>query len=149
MEIILLERVRNLGDLGDQVTVKPGFGRNFLIPTGKAVRATPENKVKFEAERAERERRQQDHLARARARGEHIKGATVQLVRKAGEEGKIFGSVGTSDIAESMVAAGFELAKSEIELPNGPIKAVGDHEVQVSLHPEVTVSITVSVVAED
>ncbi len=149
MEIILLERVRNLGDLGDQVTVKPGFGRNFLIPTGKAVRATPENKVKFEAERAERERRQQDHLARARARGEHIKGTTVQLVRKAGEEGKIFGSVGTSDIAESMVAAGFELAKSEIELPNGPIKAIGDHEVQISLHPEITVSITVSVVAED
>lgn len=148
MEIILLEKVRNLGDLGDQVTVKPGFGRNFLIPTGKAVRATPENKVKFEAERAERERRQQDHLARAQARGEHIKGATVQLVRKAGEEGKIFGSVGTADIAESMTAAGFELAKSEIELPNGPIKAVGDHEVQVSLHPEVTVSITVSVVAE-
>lgn len=148
MEIILLERVRNLGDLGDQVTVKPGFGRNFLIPTGKAVRATPENKVKFEAERAERERRQQDHLARARARGEHINGATVQLVRRAGEEGKIFGSVGTSDIAESMVAAGFELAKSEIELPNGPIKTIGDHEVQVSLHPEVTVSITVSVVAE-
>ncbi len=148
MQIILLERVRNLGDLGDQVTVKPGFGRNFLIPTGKAVRATPENKVKFEAERAERERHQQDQLARARARGEHIQGATVQLVRKAGEEGKIFGSVGTADIAEAMVAAGFELAKSEIELPNGPIKAIGDHEVQVGLHPEVTVSITVSVVAE-
>lgn len=148
MQIILLERVRNLGDLGDQVTVKPGFGRNFLIPTGKAVRATPENKVKFEAERAERERRQQDQLARARARGEHIQGATVQLVRKAGDEGKIFGSVGTSDIAEAMAAAGFELAKSEIELPNGPIKALGDHEVQVGLHPEITVSITVSVVAE-
>lgn len=148
MQIILLEKVRNLGDLGDQVTVKPGFGRNFLIPTGKAVRATPENKVKFEAERAERERRQQDQLARARARGEHIQGATVQLVRKAGEEGKIFGSVGTSDIAEAMTAAGFELAKSEIELPNGPIKAIGDHEVQVGLHPEITVNITVSVVAE-
>lgn len=148
MQIILLEKVRNLGDLGDQVTVKPGFGRNFLIPTGKAVRATPENKARFEAERAERERHQQDQLGRARARGEHMRGATVQLVRKAGDEGKIFGSVGMSDIAESMQAAGFELAKSEIEMPNGPIKSVGDHELQITLHPEVTVNIIVSVVAE-
>jgi len=148
MQIILLEKVRNLGELGDQVTVKPGFGRNFLIPSGKAVRATPENKARFEAERAERERHQQDQLGRARARGEHLRGATVQLLRKAGEEGKIFGSVGTSDIAEAMLAIGFELAKSEIELPNGPLKAVGDHELQVALHPEVTVTIIVSVVAE-
>ncbi|MHB8252414.1 MAG: 50S ribosomal protein L9 [Acidiferrobacter sp.] len=148
MQIILLEKVRNLGELGDQVTVKPGFGRNFLIPTGKAVRATPENKARFEAERAERERHQQDQLGRARARGEHVRGATVQLLRKAGEEGKIFGSVGPSDIVEAMVLAGFELAKSEIEMPDGPLKTVGDHELQVSLHPEVTVTIIVSVIAE-
>lgn len=148
MQIILLEKVRNLGDLGDQVTVKPGFGRNFLIPTGKAVRATPENKARFEAERAERERHQQDQLGRARARGEHLKGATVQIVRKAAEEGRIFGSVGNSDIAEAMVAAGFELAKSEIEMPDGALKTIGDHELQVMLHPEVTVAIIVSVVAE-
>ncbi len=148
MQIILLEKVRNLGDLGDQVTVKPGFGRNFLIPTGKAVRATPENKARFEAERAERERRQQEHLAAARARGERVGGATVQLVRKAGEEGRIFGSVGTADIADALLAAGFEVAKAEIELPDGPLKTVGDHELHVSLHPEVTVTVIVSVVAE-
>ncbi|MDA8384310.1 MAG: 50S ribosomal protein L9 [Betaproteobacteria bacterium] len=148
MQIILLEKVRNLGDLGDQVTVKPGFGRNFLIPTGKAVRATPENKARFEAERAERERRQQEHLAAARARGERLNGATVQLVRKAGEEGRIFGSVGTTDIADALVASGFEVAKAEIELPDGPLKAVGDHELHVSLHAEVTATIIVSIVAE-
>ncbi|WP_297362990.1 50S ribosomal protein L9 [Acidiferrobacter sp.] len=148
MQIILLEKIRNLGDLGDQVTVKPGFGRNFLIPKGKAVRATPENKARFEAERAERERLQQDHLARARARAEQLNGVTVQLVRKAGEEDRIFGSVGTSDIVEAMIAAGFEIAKAEIELPYGPLKTVGDHELAVSLHPEVTVTIIVSVVAE-
>ncbi len=148
MQIILLEKIRNLGDLGDQVTVKPGFGRNFLIPTGKAVRATPENKARFEAERAERERHQQEHLAAARARGERLNGATVQLVRKAGEEGRIFGSVGTADIADALAASGFEVAKAEIELPDGPLKAVGDHELHVSLHSEVTVTIIVSVVAE-
>ncbi len=148
MQIILLEKIRNLGDLGDQVTVKPGFGRNFLIPKGKAVRATPENKTRFEAERAERERRQQDQLKAAQARGAQLQGATVQLVRKASEEGRIFGSVGTSDIAEAMTAAGFELAKSEIDLPEGPLKTVGDHPIQVSLHPEVTATIIVSVVAE-
>ncbi|AWP23399.1 50S ribosomal protein L9 [Acidiferrobacter sp. SPIII_3] len=148
MQIILLEKIRNLGDLGDQVTVKPGFGRNFLIPKGKAVRATPENKARFESERAERERRQQEQLANARARAERLGGLTIQLVRKAGEEGRIFGSVGTSDIAEAMVAAGFEITKAEIELPNGPLKTVGDHELQVSLHSEVTATIIVSVVAE-
>ncbi|WP_298140060.1 50S ribosomal protein L9 [Acidiferrobacter sp.] len=148
MQIILLEKVRNLGDLGDQVTVKPGFGRNFLIPQGKAVRATPENKARFESERAERERRQQEHLANAQARAERMSGVTVQLIRKAGEEGRIFGSVGTSDIAEAMIAAGFEIAKAEIELPEGPLKAVGDHELRVNLHPEVTAVIIVSVVAE-
>ncbi len=148
MQIILLEKVRNLGDLGDEVTVKPGFGRNFLIPTGKAVRATPENKARFEAERAERERRQQEQLEAARARGTTLQGASVQILRKAGEEGRIFGSVGTADIAEAMEALGHTLAKSEIEMPDGPIKALGDHELHVTLHPEVTVTITVSVVAE-
>ncbi len=148
MQIILLEKIRNLGDLGDEVAVKPGFGRNFLIPRGKAVRATPENKAQFEARRAELERQQQDALKRARARGEQVAGATVQIVRKAGDEGKLFGSVGTSDIAEALVAAGFEIAKSEIQLPNGPLKEIGDHELQVSLHSEVSVTIIVSVVGE-
>ncbi|MDA8362018.1 MAG: 50S ribosomal protein L9 [Gammaproteobacteria bacterium] len=148
MQIILLEKIRNLGDLGDEVAVKPGFGRNFLIPRGKAVRATPENKAQFEARRAELERQQQDALKRAWARGEQVAGATVQIVRKAGDEGKLFGSVGTSDIAEALVAAGFEIAKSEIQLPNGPLKEIGDHELQVSLHSEVSVTIIVSVVGE-
>jgi len=148
MQIILLERVRNLGDLGDQVTVKPGFGRNFLIPSGKAVRATPENKARFEAERAEREHRQQDQLAAARARGELLKDAMVQIMRKAGEEGRIFGSVGMADIAEAMMVAGFEISKAEIEMPDGPLKTVGDHQLHIALHPEVTIAITVSVVAE-
>ncbi|MHB1565910.1 MAG: 50S ribosomal protein L9 [Acidiferrobacter sp.] len=148
MQIILLEKIRNLGELGDEVTVKPGFGRNFLIPRGKAVRATPENKTRFEAQRAEFERQQQDHMARARARAEQITGVTVQIVCKAGEEGRLFGSVGTSDIADALSAAGFEVAKSEIELPNGPLKAVGDHELRIALHPEVGASIIVSVISE-
>ncbi|MDA8389687.1 MAG: 50S ribosomal protein L9 [Gammaproteobacteria bacterium] len=148
MQIILLEKVRNLGDLGDEVSVKPGFGRNFLIPRGKAVRATPENKAKFEAQRAELERQQQEALNQARARAEQVAGATVQIVRKAGDEGKLFGSVGTADIASAVAAAGFQVAKSEIQLPNGPLKEIGDHELHVSLHPEVSVNIIVSVVGE-
>lgn len=148
MQIILLEKIRNLGELGDEVTVKPGFGRNFLIPRGKAVRATPANKARFEAQRAEFERQQQEHLARARARAEQIAGATVQIVCKAGEEGKLFGSVGTSDIVEALAGAGFTVAKSEIEMPHGPLKTVGDHELRVTLHPEVGATIIVSVTSE-
>lgn len=149
MQVILLEKIRNLGELGSEVTVKSGFGRNFLIPRGKAVRATPENKLRFEAQRAEFERQQKELLAAAQIRAQRITGATVQIVRKAGEEGKLFGSVGTGDIAEAMVAAGFELAKSEIELPHGALKEIGDHELRVTLHPEVTVTIIVSVVGEN
>ncbi len=148
MQIILLEKIRNLGDLGDEVSVKPGFGRNFLIPRGKAVRATPENKAKFETQRAELERQQRDMVAQARARAEQIAGVTVQIVRKAGEEGKLFGSVGTVDIAEALAAAGFTVARSEIALPAGPLKEIGDHALRVTLHPEVSVDIIVSVVGE-
>ena len=148
MEIILLEKVRNLGALGDQVKVRAGFARNYLIPYGKAVVATAENKTKFEARRAELEKVQADALGKARARAETMTSAKVQIARKVSEDGSMFGSVGTRDIADAMQQAGFELAKSEIHLSAGPLKTVGDHEVPVSLHPEVNIKIIVSVVAE-
>jgi large subunit ribosomal protein L9 len=148
MDIILLEKIRNLGDLGDQVSVRPGYGRNYLIPQGKAARATAENKAIFEARRAELEKVQTQALGSAQARGEKMAGYTVQIVRKAGEEGRLFGSVGTGDIAEAMTAADFELSKSEVLLPMGALKEMGDHEVTIALHPEVSVKIIVSIVAE-
>lgn len=148
MEVILLDRVRNLGALGDQVKVKPGFARNYLVPYGKAVIATAENKARFEVRRAELEKVQADALDRARTRAERIRGVTVQIVRKVAEDGKMFGSVNVKDIAEALAGLGFELAKSEIQLPQGPIKETGDHEVDVSLHPEVDLKIIVAVVGE-
>lgn len=148
MQIILLEKIRNLGELGDQVNVKPGYGRNYLIPRGKAAVANAKNKAEFEARRAELEKAQAVALTEAKARAEKMTGATVQIVRKVGEEGKLFGSVGTHDIAEAMTAAGFPLERAEIHMPEGPIKAVGDVEIPVSLHAEVHLKIIVSVVGE-
>lgn len=148
MQLILLEKIRNLGELGDQVNVKAGYGRNYLIPQHKAVVATAENKALFESRRIEFEKAQADALGRAQARAQAMAGATVQIASKAGEEGKLFGSVGTAEIAEAMTAAGFELVRSEVQLPNGPLKTVGDHEVAVSLHSEVNIRIIVSVVGE-
>lgn len=148
MQVILLEKVRNLGELGDQVNVKSGYGRNFLLPQGKAVSATKENKAIFDAKRAELEKAQAATLAAAQARAEKFNGFVLKIARKAGEEGKLFGSVGTSDIAEAATAAGVELVKSEIELSRGTLREVGDHEVGISLHPEVQCKITVSVIAE-
>lgn len=148
MQLILLEKIRNLGELGDIVNVKSGYGRNFLLPHGKAVTATRENKQAFEARRAELERVQADAKGRAQARAESLNGLVVTLTRKAGEEGKLFGSVGTADIAEAATAAGHPLAKSELHLPSGPLKELGNHEIAVSLHPEVQCKITVAVMAE-
>ena len=148
MEVILLEKIRNLGALGDQVKVRAGFARNYLIPYGKAVVATADNKAKFETRRAELEKAQADLLGRARARANEMEGATVKIARKVSEDGTMFGSVGTRDIADAMQQAGFELAKSEIHLSAGALKSVGDHEVAVSLHPEVNFKIIVSIVAE-
>jgi large subunit ribosomal protein L9 len=148
MDIILLEKVRNLGNLGDQVRVRSGYGRNYLIPQGKAVIANEKNKAQFEVRRAELEKVQAGELAQARQRGEKMAGATVQIMGKAGEEGKLFGSIGTADIAEAMTSAGFPLERSEIHLPSGPLKHIGDFEIPVSLHAEVNFKITVSVVAE-
>ena|SRR3989344_1599819 len=148
MEVILLEKVRNLGSLGEQVKVKSGFARNYLIPYGKAVTANDENRAKFEAQRAKLEMAQADVLGKAQARAKSMSGVTLQIVRKVSEEGKLFGSVGTRDICEAMQQAGFELVKSEVHLDSGPLKDIGDHEVSVLLHPEVSFKIIVSVVGE-
>jgi large subunit ribosomal protein L9 len=148
MEIILLEKVRNLGNLGDQVKVKSGFARNYLIPYGKAVTANEANRAKFEAQRAELEKVQADALGKAQARAEKMTGYTVQIVRKVSEEGKLFGSVGIRDICDAMEQAGFELERSEVHLDRGPMKEIGDHEISVSLHPEVNFKLIVSVIGE-
>ena len=148
MEVILLEKVRNLGALGEQVKVKSGFARNYLIPYGKAVTANEANRAKFEARRAELEKTQMDALGKARDRAEKMSGAIVKIARKVSEEGKLFGSVGTKDICDAMQLLGFELVKSEIHLSSGTLKETGDHEIAVSLHPEVNFKIIVSVVGE-
>lgn len=147
MQVILLEKLANLGQLGDVVKVKDGYGRNFLIPQKKAKRATPANLAEFEAKRAELEKVQAEILAQAQARGEKINGITVQIAQKAGVDGRLFGSVTTSDISEALKAQGLEVAKSEVRLPDGPLKQVGDFTVDLSLHTDITASITVSVTA--
>lgn len=148
MQLILLEKVRNLGDLGDLVNVKTGYGRNFLIPHGKAVLANAANKAAFETRRAELEKTQKVALNNAKARAAKLDGLTVQIAGKVGEEGRLFGSVGTVDIAEAVVKLGFDIDRAEIHLPNGPLKMVGDFEIPVSLHAEVNIKIIVSVVGE-
>lgn len=149
MDVILLEKVRNLGDLGDQVKVRPGYGRNFLIPKGKAVPASAENIAKFETRRVELEKVAADALAAAQARAERLKAlGRIVLTRKAGDEGKLFGSVSTADIAEAVTAAGVEVEKREIELPEGPIRQVGEYPLELLLHTDVTAAITVAVEAE-
>jgi large subunit ribosomal protein L9 len=140
--------VRNLGNLGEQVKVKSGFARNYLIPYGKAVTANEANRAKFEAQRAELEKAQADALGKAQARAEKMTGYTVQIVRKVSEEGKLFGSVGIRDICDAVEQAGFELERSEVHLDRGPLKEIGDHEISVSLHPEVNFKLIVSVIGE-
>ncbi len=147
MQVILLEKLANLGQMGDVVKVKDGYGRNFLIPQKKAKRATPANLAEFETRRAELEKVQAEILAQAQARAEKINGITVQIAQKAGVDGRLFGSVTTSDISDALKAQGFEVAKSEVRLPNGPLKQVGDSSVDLSLHTDVTANITVSVIA--
>lgn len=148
MQIILLEKVANLGVLGDIVKVKDGFGRNFLIPQGKAKRATEANKAEFAARRAELEKQQADILTAATARGAKLAGYVLTVAQKAGVDGRLFGSVTNGDVAEGLVAAGFEVVKSEVRMPNGPLKTIGDHPVTVALHHDVVVDITVTVVGE-
>ena len=148
MQIILLEKVINLGQLGDVVKVKNGYARNFLVPHGKAKRATPENLAEFEKRRAELEKQQGDVLVQAQSRAEKLNGMLVQITQKAGVDGKLFGSVTTADIADALTAQGFEVAKGEIRMPDGPLKQVGDHDVTLGLHSDVTATIKVSVLGE-
>ena len=148
MQIILLEKVANLGNLGDVVRVKDGYARNFLIPTGQARRATEKAVAEFEARRAELEKVQAEKLAAAQALGEKLSGKTINVTQKAGVDGRLFGSVTNFDIAEGLKAAGFDVAKHQIRLPNGPLKTVGEHPVSLSLHTDVVAEITVAVVGE-
>jgi len=148
MQVILLEEVQNLGNLGEEVRVKPGYARNYLLPYGKAVIANEQNRAALEARRTDLEKMHTGVLAKAQERARLMEGATVQISRKVGEEGQLFGSVTTLDIVDAMAQAGVELEKSEIHLSTGPIKEIGDHEIAVSLHPEVHVKITVLVVEE-
>ena len=149
MEVILLEKIHKLGELGQQVRVKPGYGRNYLIPKGKAVAATPDNIAQFEARRAELEKAQQDAQGRAAARAEGMAELSVTIARRAGSEGKLYGSVGTADIAEAVTAGGIELEKHEVRLPEGPLRVVGEHKVDIQLHADIVATITVNVVAEE
>ncbi len=149
MEVILLEKIQNLGDLGDLVKVRPGYARNYLVPQGKAAPATAENRKKFEQRRRELEDAAADKLVLARRRAEAMSGFKITVARRVSEDGKLFGSVSTVDIAEEMERCGHELQKSEIHLSEGPLKSLGEHEVAVSLHPEVHLSILVEVVPEE
>lgn len=149
MQIILLEKIANLGDLGDTVNVKAGYGRNYLIPCGHALPATESNVAEFESRRAELEKAAADKFTAAEARKTAIDGSTVTLVRKAGDEGKLFGSVGTADIAEALVAAGTQVDRAEIRLPEGVFRAIGDYEVGVHMYTDVDATVVVSVVAEE
>jgi len=148
MQVILLEKVVNLGGLGDVVKVKDGFARNYLIPQGKAKRATPGNLAEFERRRGDLEKAQADALAAAEARGGKVDGVTVQITRKAGVDGRLFGSVTTYDIAEALQGVGHEIERSAIRLPQGPLKAIGDYPIAIALHGDVVVQITVSVLGE-
>ena len=148
MQVILLDKVLNLGNLGDVVKVKDGYARNFLIPTGRARRATETALKEFEARRAELEKLAAEKLVAAQAVGEKLDGATVRLTQKAGVDGRLFGSVTNADVAEELNKQGYKVVKSQVRLPNGPIKVIGDSTVGVSLHTDVLVDITVTVYGE-
>jgi len=148
VDVILLQRIKNLGALGDKVSVKPGYGRNFLIPQGKAVSATEANTASFEARRAELERQEAEILASAQQRAEQLGEVNVVITAKSGDEGKLFGSVGTRDIAEALTAAGLDVDKTEVRLPNGALRNVGEYNIAVQLHHDVMAEVLVTIVAE-
>lgn len=148
MQIILLDKVVNLGNLGEIVRVKDGYARNFLIPQGRARRATENNKKEFEAKRVELEKAAAAKLAESQALGEKLAGSTIKLTQKAGVDGRLFGSVTNADVAEELNKQGYKVVKSQVRLPNGPIKVIGDSTVGVSLHTDVLVDITVTVYGE-
>ena len=149
MEVILLEKVTKLGDLGDKVNVKSGFGRNFLIPYGKAVQATEASIAEFESRRAELQAAADAELAAAEARAEAMAELVVTIEANAGDEGKLFGSIGTRDVADAVTAAGHELKKAEVRMPLGVIREVGSYEITLQLHSDVNAVVTINVVAED
>jgi len=148
MEVILLEKTANLGNLGDKVTIKAGYGRNYLIPQGKAVAATPKKIREFEERRAELEKQAAEKLAAATARGEAISKLSVSIAHKTGDEGRLFGSVGTQNIADAITAAGVKVEKHEVRLPNGVIRHIGEFDIAITLHTDVVVTLPVKVVAE-
>lgn len=148
MQIILLEKVVNLGNLGEVVKVKDGYARNFLIPQKKAKRATPAAMAEFEARRAELEKAAAEKLAAAQVVAEKMAGLSVSVARKAGMDGRLFGSVGNADIADALKAAGFEVDKSQVRMPEGPLKAIGEVQLDIALHTDVLANVTVAVVAE-
>jgi large subunit ribosomal protein L9 len=149
MEIILLQKVDNVGGIGDLVRVKSGYARNYLIPQGKATLATPENKAKFESRRAELEAKAAAELAAAQARAKKLEGLTLKIEMQAGAEGKLFGSVGTVDIAEAVAKQGIEVERSEVRLPDGPLRVVGEHQIELHLHTDVNVGLTVIIEAAE
>lgn len=149
MDVILLEKVENLGNIGDRVKVRSGYGRNFLLPRGKATLATPTNIAAFDARRAEFERRDADELHAAQTRAAELAKLTLRLTAKAGTEGKLFGSIGTVDVSEACTNAGVPVKRSEVRLPEGPIRAIGQHDVELHLHTDVNVTIHIIVAAEE
>jgi large subunit ribosomal protein L9 len=148
MQVILLDKVVNLGNLGEIVKVKDGYARNFLIPQGRARRATEANKAEFEAKRIELEKAAAAKLVASQAEGEKLAGTTVKLTQKAGVDGRLFGSVTNADIAEELGKLGYKVAKAQVRMPNGPIKTVGDSTASIALHTDVVVDITVTVYGE-
>jgi large subunit ribosomal protein L9 len=149
MEVILLQKVANLGNIGDRVKVKSGFGRNYLLPHGKATVATPDNVARFEARRAELEKAAHEHLSSAEERAGALREFKLVIPAKAGTEGKLFGSIGTADIAEAITKAGIRVERSEVRLPNGALRTVGDHTVALHLHADIDVPLAVTIVAEE
>lgn len=148
MNVILLERLNNLGDLGDEVSVKPGFARNYLIPQQKAVQANAANREVFEGRRSELEAAANELLTAAQARAEKLQDQIVTIMMKSGEEGRLYGSVGTQNIADALVADSFEVERSEVRMPEGAIRALGEYDIALQLHSDVTVNIKVAVVEE-
>jgi len=148
MQVILMEKLANLGNLGDVVKVKDGYARNYLIPQGKAKRATEANVKAFETRRAEIEKAQAEALARAQERGATLDGVTIQVVQKAGVDGRLFGSVTNYDIVEALKAQGHEVERSQVRMPDGPLKQVGDYHLQIALHTDVLVTVNVAVIGE-
>ena len=148
MEVILLEKIANLGNLGDRVTIKAGYGRNYLVPQGKAVAATPTKIAEFEARRAELEKAAQEKLSAAQKLGTELSKLNISIAHKAGDEGRLFGSIGTHNIAEAITAAGIAIEKHQIRLPHGTIRHLGEYAIDINLHSDVIVTLTITVIAE-